>query len=241
MKKRLRALGVLVCMSVVWASGSAAQDKPRADIKDEIEQSEKAAQVFREIMNTPDKAIPKAILDAECVAVFPTVIKAGLGIAGRGGRGIPSCRSSQGWSAPAYFNLGGGSFGLQIGVEATDLVMLFMTDESIKSLLSTKFTLGGDTSVAAGPVGREAGAATDAKLNAQVLSYSRSKGLVAGPELSGVVVEAADDDMRDVYGQGVAAKDVLKGGKLAAPAAVRAFPDTIVKYSPRRAGATSSR
>jgi lipid-binding SYLF domain-containing protein len=216
--------------------GGFAQDKAATDIKDEIEQSEKAGQAFREIMSAPDKAIPQNVLDrAECVAVFPTVIKAAFGIGGRGGRGVASCRTAAGWSAPAYFTLGGGSFGFQIGVEATDLVMLFMTENGLKSLLATRFELGGDASVAAGPVGRQAGASTDLKLNAQILSYSRSKGAFAGVALNGAVIQAADDDMRDAYGAGVTAKEVLTGSKIKAAPALQAFPNTLAGYSTRKA------
>jgi lipid-binding SYLF domain-containing protein len=206
-----------------------------ADIKDEVEQSEKAASAFREIMDAPDKAIPQTILDgAECVALFPTVIKAAFGIGGQGGRGVASCRTPSGWSPPAYFNLGGGSFGFQIGAQASDLVMLFMNADGINSLLGSKLELGGDASVAAGPVGREAGASTDLKLNAQILSYSRSKGAFAGVALKGAVIKPADDDMRDAYGAGVTAKEVLKGSA-AAPAGVRAFPNALGRYSARKA------
>jgi lipid-binding SYLF domain-containing protein len=151
-------------------------------------------------MDTPDKGIPQELLDgAECVAVFPSVFKAGFIFGGRGGRGVASCRTTAGWSAPAFFTLGGGSFGWQIGAQSTDFVMLFMNKDGLNSLLSDQFTLGGDASVAAGPVGRQAGAATDLKLNAKILSYSRSKGLFAGLELKGVVIKPDKDDMRDVY------------------------------------------
>ena len=206
------------------------------DQKDEIEQSQKAATVFTEIMNTPDKAVPQKLLDsAECVAVFPNVIKAGFIVGGRGGRGVASCRVGDTWSAPVYLNLGGGSFGLQIGAQATDFVFLMMNKEGVNSLLKNKFTLGADASVAAGPVGREAGASTDIKLDAQILSYSRSKGLFAGLELKGVVIDVDKDDMRDAYGENVMAKDLLQDGKFTAPAGIRAFPDTLAKYSMRRA------
>jgi SH3 domain-containing YSC84-like protein 1 len=208
-----------------------AQDK-----KDEMEQSQKAATVFTEIMNTPDKAVPKNLLDrAECVAVFPNVIKAGFIVGGRGGRGVASCRVGNSWSAPIYLNLGGGSFGLQIGAQATDFVFLMMNKEGVNSLLKNKFTLGADASVAAGPVGREAGASTDIKLDAQILSYSRSKGLFAGLELKGVVIDVDKDDMRDAYGENVMAKDILTESKITAPAGISAFPDTLAKYSMRRA------
>jgi SH3 domain-containing YSC84-like protein 1 len=206
------------------------------NLDDEISQSVKAATVFGQIMDTPDKGIPKELLEkAECVAVFPSVLKAGFIVGGRGGRGVASCRTITGWSAPAYFTLGGGSIGLQIGAQSTDFVMLFMNKDGMKSLLSDEFTLGGDASVAAGPVGRQAGASTDLKLNAQILSYSRSKGLFAGLELKGVVIKADKDDMRDVYGEGVTAKDVLKDNTIKAPVSVRAFPTKLARYSSRNA------
>ena len=191
----------VLCLAFGVSTVASAQTK--ANLEDEIGQSEKAAKVFGEIMGTPDKGIPKDLLEkAECVAVFPSVLKAGFIVGGQGGRGVASCRTVNGWSAPAYFTLGGGSVGFQIGAESTDFVMLFMNTDGLNSLLSNEFTLGGDASVAAGPVGRQAGAATDLKLNAQILSYSRSKGLFAGLELKGVVIKADKDDMRDVYGAG---------------------------------------
>jgi lipid-binding SYLF domain-containing protein len=230
--KPVAALALVASLSL--GSGVVrAQDKP--DIKDEVEQSQKSAQVMREIMGAPD-AIPQKTLDgAKCVAVFPEVIKAAFVVGGRGGRGVASCRTSTGWSAPAYFNLGGGSFGFQIGVESTDLVMLFMTDDGMNSLLASKFELGGDASVAAGPVGRQAGASTDLKLEAQILSYSRSKGAFAGIALKGAVIQQAKDDMRDVYGPDTTAKEVLSGTKASVPAGIRAFPDQLGKHSGGRA------
>ena len=204
-------------------------------LEDEANQAVKAARVLTEIMGAPDKAIPKNILDgAECVAVFPDVIKAGFVVGGRGGRGVASCRTAAGWSAPAYFNLGGASFGLQIGAQSTDFVMLFMNKGGLKSLLSDKFEIGADASAAAGPVGRQAGASTDIKLDAQILTYSRSKGLFAGLELKGVVISPDKDDMRDIYGAGVTAKEVLQENKVEAPASVRAFPDALARYSKRK-------
>jgi len=209
-----------------------AQDtkKKEKDIKDQIEQSQKAATVFTEIMNTPDKGIPQDLLGkAKCVAVFPNVLKAGFVVGGRGGRGVASCRSASGWSAPAYFNLGGGSIGLQIGVQSTDFVLLVMNDKGMNSLLSDKFSLGGDVSAAAGPVGRQAGASTDVKLNAEILSYSRSKGLFAGLELQGAVISPDKDDNREIYGESTA-KSILNGG-VKTPTSVKAFPDALAKYS----------
>jgi SH3 domain-containing YSC84-like protein 1 len=227
---------IVAAFCLALAVGTVAQAQDKKNLKDEINQSEKAARVFREIMSTPDKGIPQELLEkAECVAVFPSVLKAGFIVGGRGGRGVASCRTVKDWSAPAFFNLGGGSFGLQIGAQSTDFVMLFMNKDGLNSLLSDEFTLGGDASVAAGPVGRQAGASTDLKLNAKILSYSRSKGLFAGLELKGVVIKPDKDDMRDVYGEGVKAKEVLKENKVTAPVAVRAFPITLGQYSSRMA------
>jgi lipid-binding SYLF domain-containing protein len=225
-----------LCLTALLSVAALAQGK----LKDEINQSQKAAKVFNEIMDTPDKDIPRDILaKAECVAVFPDVIKAGFIVGGRGGRGVASCRTTSGWSAPAYFDLGGGSIGLQIGAQATDFILLFMDKDGLNSLLSDKFEIGADASVAAGPVGRQAGASTNLTLDAKILSYSRSKGLFAGLELKGVVIKPDKDDMRDVYGKEVTAKDVLQDNKLTAPPAVRAFPETLTRYSPRRAEAAS--
>ncbi len=227
-------IAAMFCLAL--AASSVTQAQTNKNIKDQIQQSEKAAQVFREIMGTPDKGIPQELLEnAECVAVFPSVIKAGFIFGGRGGRGVASCRMTAGWSAPAYFNLGGGSFGLQIGASSTDFVMLFMNKDGLNSLLSDGFTLGGDASVAAGPVGRQAGASTDLKLNAQILSYSRSKGLFAGLELKGVVIKPDKDDMREVYGEGVSTRNVLKENKANAPISVRAFPIALGGFSTRLA------
>lgn len=229
--KRSISSHLLVCCLVLTVSTTAlAKDK----MKDQISQSQKAAKVLREIMGAPDKAIPKDILDsAECVAVFPDVLKAGFIIGGRGGRGVASCRTRQGWSGPVYFNMGGGSFGLQIGAQSTDFVLLFMTKEGIERLIGDKFEIGGDASAAAGPVGRQVGASTNIRLDAQILSYSRSKGLFAGLELKGVVMSLDKDDLKKVYGESISAEDVLRGRKMA-PAAVNNLPTTLTQYSPRK-------
>lgn len=242
MKKNL-LLSIVVALSLVTfavlpgVAGSNEKEKTEdKKLKDGTEQSEKAATVFNEIMNAPDSAVPSDILEkAECVAVFPSVIKAGFIVGGRGGRGVVSCRTNQGWSAPAFLNLGGGSIGLQIGAQATDFVMLFMNKEGVNSLLSSKFTLGGDASVAAGPIGRQAGADTDAAMKAQILSYSRSRGVFAGLELKGVAITVDKDDMENVYGKDANAKEVLQENKRTAPESIREFPRTLGKYSARKA------
>ena len=159
--------------------------------------------------------------------------KPGSFLAGAAGVAWPVVARRRAGAPPAFFTLGGGSFGLQIGAQSMDFVMLFMNKDGLNSLLSDQFTLGGDASVAAGPVGRQAGAATDLKLNAQILSYSRSKGLFVGLELKGVVIMPDKDDMRYVYGEGVTAKEVLMENKVTAPVAARDFPNTLGRYSSR--------
>jgi len=185
-------------------------------------------------MNISEGEIPESLLNkAMCVAVFPDVIKAGFIFGGRYGRGVASCRTKLGWSAPAFFNLGGGSFGLQIGAQSTDFVFLFMGNKGIESLLRSKFELGGDASAAAGPVGREAGASTDAFFRSRILTYSRSKGLFAGVELKGTVISQDDDDLVATYGEETTTSSVLRGG-IPAPYPVRVFPATLTAYSRRR-------
>jgi lipid-binding SYLF domain-containing protein len=141
--------------------------------------------------------------------VFPEVIKAGFVVGGRGGRGVASCRTDGGWTAPALFDLAGGSFGLQIGAQVTDFVLLVMNGKGMQKLLGDKFELGGDASAAAGPVGRQAGLSTNIRMDAEILSYSRSKGLFAGLELKGVVIKPDEDNITSVYGAGATAKSVL--------------------------------
>ena len=231
MKKFYTSLSL--CLVLGMAATGNAQSGAK-DIHDEIEQTAKAATIFREIMSAPDKAIPRSILDdADCIAVFPQVIKAAFGVGGRGGRGVVVCRNASGWSAPAFLNVGGASFGLQIGAESTDYVMLFMTPQSARSLLESNVKLGGSVSVAAGPIGREAEAATDAKMNAQILSYSRSKGLFAGMALEGAVIETANKDMQDVYGEGGTSRSVLFGAANG-PQEMTAFSKTIEGYAPTK-------
>ena len=230
-KKLTIHLTAFLILALGVGSTGRAQTKTDDKLKDEVQQSEKAATVFSEIMSTPDKGIPKQLFEsAKCVVVFPNVLKAGFIVGGRGGRGVASCKNAGTWSSPAYMNLGGGSVGLQIGAESTDFVLLVMNEKGMNSLLSDSFTLGGDASVAAGPVGRQAGAETDLKLNAEILSYSRSKGLFGGLELKGVVIHPDKDDMKDVYGSNVTAKEVLNGSKTAS-AATNAFPNMLKRYS----------
>jgi lipid-binding SYLF domain-containing protein len=237
--QKLASCALAIAMALGFAATAAAQSKKTAKkINEATQRSQKAARVFTEIMAAPDKAIPKDLLDkAEAVAVFPNVIKAGFILGGRGGNGVISRRVRGGWSAPAFFKLGGGSIGLQIGASSTDFVLLFMNEEALKGLLEDKLEIGGEGSVAAGPVGRAASASTNLTLDAGILSYSRSKGLFAGLELKGVVIDPDNDDNEAVYG-GLKARDILTGNnKLSIagmPAGVRIFPRTLSRYSVRR-------
>ena len=213
------------------------QTKNEKRVANATSQAQKAAQVFTEIMNVPDQAVPQKLLDkAEAIAVFPSVIKAGFIVGGRGGRGVISRRVKGGWGAPAFFNLAGGSVGLQIGASSTDFVLLFMNNEALGGLLQDKFEIGGEGSVAAGPVGRSASATTDAQLKAQILSYSRSKGLFAGLEIKGVVISPDNDTNLAVYR--MKAGEVLSPAQrwttTKIPAGVRIVPKTLARYSVRR-------
>jgi SH3 domain-containing YSC84-like protein 1 len=229
-------LGVCLAISAsAFAQGD--RDRNTKKAREAAKQSEKAARVFREIMGTPDKAIPTDLLDkAEAVAVFPSVFKAGFIVGGRGGSGVISRRVAGGWSAPAFFNLGGGSIGLQIGASSTDFVLLFMNENAVESLLGDKFEIGGEGSAAAGPVGRSASASTDLRMNAQILSYSRSRGAFAGLELKGVVIKPDNEDNLQVYG--MTARDILTGANKISmdkmPEGVRVFPETLGSYSTRK-------
>lgn len=231
-----------ICISALLAASAnafAQQDRERSTKKARAaaEQSAKAARVFNEIMGTRERSIPRDLLDrAEAVAVFPGVLKGGFIVGGRGGRGVISRRVAGGWSAPAFFDLGGGSIGLQIGVASTDYILLFMNENAVDSLLADKFEIGGEGSAAAGPVGRSASASTDLRLNAQILSYSRSKGAFAGLEIKGVVIKPDNEDNLQVYG--MSARDILTGADKIAldkmPEGVRVFPLTLARYSKRR-------
>ena len=190
-----------------------------------------AADVLNEIQSAPDQGMPEDVLaSAECVAVVPTMLNGGFIVGARYGRGVSSCRTPKGWSAPAFFSVEGGSFGFQIGAQAIDLVMLVMNDDGMRKLLSSKFKLGADASVAAGPVGRHAAADTDWTMRAQILSYSRARGVFAGVALDGAVVRQDKDSTREFYGHMVTTKASL-GGAVTAPAAAYPFLDTLAKWA----------
>jgi SH3 domain-containing YSC84-like protein 1 len=191
--------------------------------EDSIERLRMSSEVLHSIMNAPDKGIPEEVVTgAKCILVVPHLIKGGFIVGGEHGRGIASCRTPEGWSAPAFVSVGGGSWGLQIGVEGVDLVMLVMNDQGFQHLLSSKFQISGDASAAAGPVGRHASAGTDWKLNTEILTYSRSKGAFAGITLNGAVVEQDKDSTRAIYGRDRSFRAILSG-KVRAPKSTLRF------------------
>ncbi len=191
--------------------------------EDTVDRMQKSVDVLHAIMSTPDKGIPEEVLSgAKCILVVPDLIKGGFILGGKHGRGVASCRTSDGWSAPAFVSVGGGSWGLQIGIEGVDLVMLVMNEQGFQHLLSSKFELTGEGSVAAGPVGRHASAGTDWKMNTEVLTYSRSKGVFAGLTLEGAVVEQDNDSTHAIYGKHMTFRNILSG-KVSTPASADAF------------------
>lgn len=225
-------LGVALLL-LGFAIATPAQNKSR--MQDAARHASDAAKVFTEIMNVRDRAIPKELLDkAEAIAVFPGVIKAAFIFGGRGGQGVISKRQKNGWSAPAFFNLTGGSFGAQIGAQKNDYVFLIMNEDGVKGLLEDKFEMGGEAGIVAGPVGREAAASTNTTLDAGILSYSRSKGAFIGVALKGVAISPDNDLNQAVYG--MKGREMLTGKPMtltAMPASVRIFPRTLSRYSVR--------
>jgi lipid-binding SYLF domain-containing protein len=189
----------------------------------ESKRIQEAAAVLQEIHAVPDKDIPQELWDhAKCVMVVPGLKKAAFVIGGEYGKGLMSCRKGGEWSAPVFMEIGKGSWGLQIGAQSIDLVLLVTNDRGMEKLLQNKVSLGAEASIAAGPVGRDARAATDAQMTAEILSYSRTQGLFAGINLSGGVVRPDNDDNRDLYGKNIVPRDVLSGA-VAAPAVAEPF------------------
>ncbi|MFZ1136096.1 MAG: lipid-binding SYLF domain-containing protein [Candidatus Korobacteraceae bacterium] len=179
--------------------------------------------VLHEIMEAPDKGIPEEVLNgAKCIAVVPSMGKGGFIVGGEHGRGVVTCRTAHGWSAPAFISIGGGNFGFQAGVESVDLVVLFMNDKGVQGLLSSKFELSGEASAAAGPVGRHASAGTDWKMNTEALSYSRTKGLFAGVALDGAKIQQDNDSTVAIYGKKTNFRKTLSGD-VHAPASSESF------------------
>jgi len=235
--KRQHILVVAVALAIVAVStrtpaarGDDSRDKM---VKEAAEQSAKAAKAFEAIMQVPDKAIPRELLArAKAVAVFPRVIKVAVTVGGEGGRGVVSRHTDAGWGNPVFLRGGGGSVGPQIGASSTDYFLLLMNDESVEGLMKDKFELGGEAAVAAGPVGRNAGAGTDALMHAAILSYSRSRGLFAGVNVKGVVLKPEDDLNLAVYNQ--TARELLsdQAGASGSPAPdLTAFPRVLGRYT----------
>jgi len=225
--KRMIAVGVALVLTIP----ALAQDKEIQRIKD-------STSVLREILNTPDKGIPKDLLDkSECVIVYPSVKKGAFVVGGSYGRGLITCRTGAThngpWSAPAMFALEGASFGFQIGGQATDFVLLVMNDQGAKSVMSSKVKLGADASIAAGPVGRNTSAETDIVMKAQILSWSRARGVFAGISLAGSTMRSDGDANKNLYGQDLSASDIVYGGKVKTPASAKPLLLLLTKVTPR--------
>src|SRR5579864_4413141 len=201
------------------------------DASEEVHRLDAAATVLNEIMGTRDKGIPEEIMEsAKCVAVVPSMLQGGFVVGASYGKGVATCKTPTGWSAPAPFRIVGGSVGFQIGGEATDLVMVIMNDKGMRNLLSSKFKLGADASVAAGPVGRHAGGDTDWKMRAEVLSYSRARGVFAGIALDGAAITQDEDETRALYGSKVPFTQILTGS-IPPPSGSDSFLTTVKKYT----------
>ena len=214
MKKVMFLLATLSLGTMCWA-GSTREDA--------TERLENATNVLHEIMAMPDKGVPEEVLEhAKCIAVVPHLVKAGFIFGGKGGKGIATCRTANGWSAPAFITISGGSWGLQIGVEAVDLVMIIQNEKGMQKLLSSNFQIGADASAAAGPVGRHAQAGMDWKLDTEILTYSRAKGAFAGITLEGASIRQDSDSRRAIYGHNVTTRALLLG-KVPAPPAAHPF------------------
>jgi lipid-binding SYLF domain-containing protein len=220
---------LLLTLIVSLCSFSFANDEPKESKA--ADRAQAAADVLNEIQGAPDKGIPQEVLgSAECVAVVPSMLKGGFIVGAKYGRGLASCRTPKGWSTPAFFVVSGGSFGLQIGGQAVDLVMLIMNKEGMKHLLTSQFALGADASVAAGPVGRHAEGNTDWKMRAEVLTYSRARGLFAGVSLNGAVIKQDKDTTREFYGRMVPFRTSLTG-EIDPPAGANAFLTSLANWA----------
>jgi lipid-binding SYLF domain-containing protein len=224
---------VLVLLSLTVPLMADDRDKDKERLKS-------AADVLDDVMSAPDKGIPEEILgSAKCLAVVPSLLKGGFIVGAAYGKGVASCKTDKGWSAPAFFRVEGGSFGLQIGGQAVDYIMVIMNDQGMQNLLASKFKLGADASVAAGPVGRHAEGSTDWKLRAQVLTYSRSRGAFAGITLNGASIRQDQDDTRAFYGRMVPFKTLLTGNFTPTPADAAPWTAALNKYAPAAATATT--
>ncbi len=218
LKKLMTLAALLSLTSIGWAGTDREATNDRLD---------HAGSVVREIMAAPDKGIPEEVLEhAKCIAVVPHMLKGGFVFGAENGRGVATCRSANGWSAPIFFAITGGSWGLQIGVEGVDLVMIIQNEQGMKQLLSSKFQLGADASAAAGPVGRHASADTDWKMDAEILTYSRARGAFAGLTLSGASIRHDEDSTRAIYGHNVSNHQILQG-EVTMPTSAHSFLDAV--------------
>jgi len=218
MKKAITLAVILSVTSIGWAATDREATNDRLD---------HAGSVLHEIMAAPDKGIPEEVLEhAKCIAVVPHMIKGGFVFGAENGRGVATCRSANGWSAPMFFAITGGSWGLQIGIEGVDLVMIIQNERGMRQLLSSKFSLGADASAAAGPVGRHASANTDWKLDAEILTYSRAKGAFAGLTLNGASIRHDEDSTKAIYGRNVSNRRILRG-EVTMPTAANSFLDAV--------------
>jgi lipid-binding SYLF domain-containing protein len=233
MTKRFTVSVFVFTLLLTFSSAILAQKQTGKDLQDAVERVNDASEVMVEIMRIKDKSIPRDLLDkAKAVVVFPGALKGAFIVGGQGGKGVAVRRIGRGWSAPAFLNMAGGSVGLQIGGSKTDYVMLIMNDKGMKGLLEDKFELGGEGSVAAGPIGRTAAASTNATLDAEILTYSRSKGLFAGVSLKGVSINSDGDLNEAIYQK--RSKEIIGNSALpatAAPATLRKFGETVAMYA----------
>jgi lipid-binding SYLF domain-containing protein len=218
MKKLITLVAVLSLTSLGWAASDREATTDRLD---------HAGKVLNEIMSAPDKGIPEEVLEhAKCIAVVPHMLKGGFVVGAENGRGVTTCRTANGWSAPAFFTVTGGSFGFQIGVEGVDLVLIIQNEKGMEQLIGSKFEIGADASAAAGPVGRHASADTDWKLNTEILTYSRARGAFAGVALKGSAVRRDDDSTEAIYGHDISTRRILQG-EVAVPQAAHEFLDAV--------------
>jgi SH3 domain-containing YSC84-like protein 1 len=219
--KKLLALVALISLSTATTTWAATDREATMDRLDH------AGRILHEVMAAPDSGIPEEVLEhAKCIAVVPHMLKGGFVFGAQNGRGVTTCRTEKGWSAPAFFAITGGSWGLQIGLEGVDLVMIIQNEHGMRQLMSSKFQLGGDASAAAGPVGRHASANTDWKLDTEILTYSRARGAFAGLTLTGSSIRRDNDSTQAIYGRRVSTRSILEG-RVAAPASANAFLDAV--------------
>ena len=239
--KKQSSLRVLMIGTTLLLLTGLCWSKDKGDQSDIAKRIDESAKVLNEVMATPDKAIPdKVMKDAKCIAVVPSMFKVALGFGGSHGKGVATCRTEHGWSAPAPITITGGSWGLQIGGQAVDLVMVITNDQGMQHLLQSKFKLGADASAAAGPVGRNAGADTDWKMKAEVLTYSRARGVFAGIDLNGAAITQDKDETRVLYQDMVPFEDILSG-KVNPPLSAEPFLAAVRKYAGQAQEAKTAR